>query len=283
MKLVYFGNDSDFSKTIFFHILQQVKTKDIEIVFVINTEIRRKALIKRLFFCIVKKVFNLFDKCTTSLTFRYFDDYIGEITYLNTNKDNSPYFVALIKELKADYAIVAGCGVIFEQKLINTFKYGVVNYHNSLLPEYKGLGGESMPFYHNKKELGYTFHFMNENIDEGNIILQNKMSICAHKSIYWHHEFLLSTLDKGVEKLLNKLLSLDKGYSQKKLDSYYGKKEIAALQVVDSLDSYSYVELTNLIKCFGSFLYEGKKVTKITKNKRIKRINYLPAIFYGYI
>lgn len=259
MKIVFFGNDSDFSKEIFLTLLKLQNRKKVDIVFAVNTEIIRNKFIKRLISCFIKKVFNPFDECTTSLVYKYFTDYVDNEKLLQTNKLNDKDFIAKIKNYDADYAIVAGCGIIFKKELLSSFRIGVVNYHNSLLPKYKGLGGESLPFYFNEPNFGYTFHFMTENIDDGNIIHQKEIKIDTTKSLKHHHKILLKTLSTEVIIVVDKLLNKEIGFQQKKIDSYFGKKEIKKLQEVISLDNHSYDELKNVIKCFGSFLYKGKK------------------------
>jgi methionyl-tRNA formyltransferase len=283
MRLVYFGNHSDFSSEIFKQILKNKDNYNIEIVLTIDTENNNISYFKRFLACCIKKIFNFFDVCSTDLTYYYFTDFAKKyhMKILKTNNLNENSFIKNIKKMNVDFAIVAGCGVIFSKELIESFKYGVINYHNSLLPKYKGLGGKTMPFYFNEKEFGYTFHYMNEKIDEGNILLQYKIPIQKNKTIKYHHQLLSYSFKETIPILLQKIIKKDKGYKQKIVDSYFGNKEISKLRKIDEIEKKTFEELNHLIKCFGYFEYNGMKITKISKDRKILRINYLPTwLFY---
>ena len=56
-------------------------------------------------------------------------------------------------------------------------KLGSINIHASVLPEYRGAAPIQRSIIDGKKYLGLTSFFLNENIDEGNIILTKKIPI----------------------------------------------------------------------------------------------------------
>ena len=85
---------------------------------------------------------------------------------------------------------------------IKNFEGKIINIHPSLLPKYggKGMYGDNI---HNlvlknkEKETGITFHYVNENYDEGEIIAQFKIKIDKFET--------LNSLKKKIsqEELLN--------------------------------------------------------------------------------
>lgn len=52
-------------------------------------------------------------------------------------------------------------------------KHGYINVHTSLLPRYRGRHPVVWALLNDEREIGITVHFMNEHIDEGDIVLQD--------------------------------------------------------------------------------------------------------------
>lgn len=82
----------------------------------------------------------------------------------------------LLDALKPDLLIVIG-GRKLSKKVISTAKKGTINFHGGILPNYRGLDST----YHAMKNkdydnIGATIHFMSENIDSGDIIMQKRIS-----------------------------------------------------------------------------------------------------------
>jgi len=84
------------------------------------------------------------------------------------------------------------------------------NLHPSLLPKYRGCSSLTWAMINGDKEAGFTYHFMNEKIDDGKIILQDKISIedfDTQQTLY--HRTMFEAL-----KSFNKVLRLvENGYS----------------------------------------------------------------------
>ena len=68
---------------------------------------------------------------------------------------------------------------IISKKFLRRFKNKIINIHPSLLPKYKGLN----TFFRIKKnreiKTGCTVHYVNEKLDDGNIILQRSFYITS--------------------------------------------------------------------------------------------------------
>ena len=86
-------------------------------------------------------------------------------------------FLHKIRQLNADIAVVASYNKKFPPELLKSVKGGFVNCHPSLLPEYRGANPYSHVIINDEKETGVTLHFMDENFDTGNIILQHKVPL----------------------------------------------------------------------------------------------------------
>ncbi|MFH0864300.1 MAG: methionyl-tRNA formyltransferase [Candidatus Gottesmanbacteria bacterium] len=82
-----------------------------------------------------------------------------------------------IKKLKPDIIVVAYFGQKIPTEIINFPKYGILNIHPSLLPEYPGSSPVAYAIMDGKQETGVTIIKMNEKFDAGEIVAQEKEEI----------------------------------------------------------------------------------------------------------
>jgi len=83
---------------------------------------------------------------------------------------------------KIDLIVLAGFLWLIPKYLIEAFPNRVINIHPALLPKYggKGMYGRHVHqavFDNKEKESGLTIHYVNQNYDEGNIILQARCQL----------------------------------------------------------------------------------------------------------
>jgi methionyl-tRNA formyltransferase len=57
-----------------------------------------------------------------------------------------------------------------KEPLISMPKYGCINFHPAILPDWKGVAGYNMAILYKLKEWGTSAHYVDENIDTGKII-----------------------------------------------------------------------------------------------------------------
>ena len=89
---------------------------------------------------------------------------------------NNIEFIESIKELKPELAVVATFRIL-PKEVFNIPKFGTVNIHASMLPEYRGAAPINWAIIRGETETGLTIFFINEEIDKGGIVLQKKMLI----------------------------------------------------------------------------------------------------------
>ena len=105
-------------------------------------------------------------------------------------KNNIPYIIVntklrnfenkILKELKKKQVSIiclAGYMKIISKNFIKNFGKTIINIHPSLLPKFKGLNTFSRILKEKEKKTGCTVHFVNEKLDDGNIILKKKFYI----------------------------------------------------------------------------------------------------------
>lgn len=91
--------------------------------------------------------------------------------------------LALLESYKPDLVALAGyMRIIRSKKLLSTYKNRILNIHPSLLPKYPGAHAQEDAFNAGEKISGLTIHFVDETLDGGKIIYQEKVDISACKS-----------------------------------------------------------------------------------------------------
>ena len=91
-------------------------------------------------------------------------------------------FAALLAEINPDIIVVAAYGKILPKNIIEYPKFGCVNIHASLLPEYRGAAPINAAIMDGAKVTGITIIHMDEGIDTGDMILKGGLEIGADEN-----------------------------------------------------------------------------------------------------
>jgi len=83
---------------------------------------------------------------------------------------------------KIDFIVLAGFLWLVPESIIEQYMGRIINIHPALLPAYggKGMYGEAVHkavIGNNDKESGITIHYVNKSYDNGDIILQKRLSV----------------------------------------------------------------------------------------------------------
>ena len=136
------------------------------------------------------------------------------IPIVYTTKNNLADFSDLHKSLKyynVDYIILAGFLLKIPFIMTDYYPKKIINIHPSLLPKYggKGMYGKNVhrTILKNKEtESGITIHFVNQNYDKGEIILQKKCLISFGETVdsleKKIHALEFEYFPKTIEKIL---------------------------------------------------------------------------------
>lgn len=108
----------------------------------------------------------------------------------NINNEKS---IKKIKELNPEIILVVAYGQILSKDILNIPKIGCINIHASLLPKYRGAAPINRAIINGEEETGITFMFMNEKVDAGEIIYQQKITILPDET-YGELYYRLSNL-----------------------------------------------------------------------------------------
>jgi phosphoribosylglycinamide formyltransferase-1 len=127
------------------------------------------------------------------------------------NSDNpDEKIMTLLKQHNCEYIFLSGYMKKVPLKVTNNFK--IINSHPALLPNYGGAGMYGRYVHeavikNKEKRSGVTIHEVNENYDEGKIILQKSLTLYEHETVE-SLETRIKALEKiaiveGLQKCLN--------------------------------------------------------------------------------
>ncbi|MFD1553753.1 phosphoribosylglycinamide formyltransferase [Putridiphycobacter roseus] len=155
---------------------------------------------------------------------------LGNVALIVTNNENAkvidraqnheiPFYILEAGELEEgefsdvliameiDFVVLAGFLKKIPQDILAAYPQKIVNIHPALLPNYGGKGMYGKNVHEAVKaagdtESGITIHYVNENYDEGQVIVQQKVSLAptddaleiANKVLALEHEFYPKTI-----------------------------------------------------------------------------------------
>ncbi len=126
---------------------------------------------------------------------------------------NDKDFVEHIRKLDPDIIISYSAPQVVKEPLLSMPKYGIINVHGALLPNYRGLLPSFWYLYNDEKTGGATVHFMSSNIDDGSIVIQDSVDISDCKTMF---ELMKRTKKLGGELIIKAVELISEGKAQVK-------------------------------------------------------------------
>lgn len=146
-------------------------------------------------------------------------DYIrkAEIKYTYFSKDKT--CDDIMNGFKPDFLFSIYFRDIVKPDILSLVRYSSVNLHPSLLPNYRGCFSVPWCIINGEKETGISYHYMDNNIDTGPIILQEKTNIFESETAFslYHRLVALGTrhfssmFDLVVRKNMSGIIQQNKG------------------------------------------------------------------------
>ena len=196
-----------------------------------------------------------------------------------------------LKSWKADLAVVAAYGILLPKEILETFKFGCLNLHPSLLPKYRGPSPVSSAILNNDSETGVSIMLLDQGMDSGPILSQEKHPILANETageltnrLFIEGSILMSnTIKEWVDGNISPIEQIHKHASFTKL---FSKKdgeinwELPAEIIVSKIRAFD--------PWPGSYTYSDQKLLKIISvsfendsNVDVGRINFDQNISIG--
>jgi methionyl-tRNA formyltransferase len=124
--------------------------------------------------------------------------------------------IEIIKNFNADVGVVISYGKLIPKFVFDLPKYKIFNIHFSLLPKYRGASPVQYALCNGEIETGVTSFYIEEKLDAGNIIIQEKLYIGEKDNS---------------EVLFNKLIPLGIDVMNKTLELFQNKKYYSTPQI----------------------------------------------------
>lgn len=128
----------------------------------------------------------------------------NNIPVFQPEKLRNPEFLDELKKLDADVFVVVAFRMM-PKVLFEMPKMGTFNLHASLLPDYRGAAPINYAVINGEEKSGATTFFINEKIDEGNILLQEEIPVLEDENAGSLHDRLMEMGSKLVVKTLDGL------------------------------------------------------------------------------
>ena len=114
------------------------------------------------------------------------------VPHVHIPHKNEDLQIMTLNAFRPDLIILAGYMRILSPKFVQTFERRIINVHPSLLPKYKGIDAIQQALDSGDDTTGCTVHYVNEELDSGDIILQSKVAIMPDDN--------LKSLTKAVQR-----------------------------------------------------------------------------------
>ncbi len=102
-----------------------------------------------------------------------------DLPVLQPESVNRKAFRSQLREVAPDVAVVVAFGQIFKRRLLDLPRFGCVNLHASLLPQYRGAAPIQAALAAGDSATGVTTMMMTQGLDSGPILLQEELQIGA--------------------------------------------------------------------------------------------------------
>jgi methionyl-tRNA formyltransferase len=133
------------------------------------------------------------------------------IKVLQPEKLKNPEFLAELEALQADLQVVVAFRMLPEV-VWNMPPKGTINLHASLLPQYRGAAPINWAIINGEKESGVTTFFLKHDIDTGDILFTEKVTLTGTETAGELHDRLMN---KGAGLLVKTVKGIESGrYSE---------------------------------------------------------------------
>ncbi|RQP14787.1 MAG: methionyl-tRNA formyltransferase [Chryseobacterium sp.] len=190
-------------------------------------------------------------------------------------KLRDPDFLREMESLQADVFVVVAFRMM-PKVLYSIPAFGTFNLHASLLPDYRGAAPINYAVINGEERTGVTTFFINEKIDEGNLLLQAETSIEENESAGELHDRLMAI---GADLVVQTLDALaDDGVQEKPQPVVENPKNAFKIFKEDTLIDWQkdVEQLHNFIRGMSPYpaAYTHLKVGDETKTLKIFKGSY---------
>ena len=108
----------------------------------------------------------------------------NQVPFFKQRNVNERDFIEILGELNLDLIVSFSAPSIFKSELLSLPRKGCINLHCSLLPKYSGILPSFWTLFYDERETGATVHYMDNEIDNGDILGQKSVEISESDSMF---------------------------------------------------------------------------------------------------
>ena len=114
---------------------------------------------------------------------------------------------AKLNELEDSVLIVsAGNTYLFPKEIVSKANIGIINFHQALLPKYRGRNASTWAIYMGEEKSGATWHWVNAGVDTGRIIWQGECPIGNDTKAYELSKDIMNKAHEGFLEIIEDIL-----------------------------------------------------------------------------
>lgn len=132
----------------------------------------------------------------------------NNIPVYQPEKIKSEEFTSFLETIKADVFVAVAYGQILSERILNIPKYGCINVHGSLLPEYRGAAPIQQSILDGRDKTGVTIMYMEKGLDTGDMILKKEIEITDDDTYGTLHDKMAPI---GAQALIEALEMIENG------------------------------------------------------------------------
>jgi methionyl-tRNA formyltransferase len=132
----------------------------------------------------------------------------GIAVYKLTKINASSFVVDLCETIRPDLIVSIAASQILGKRVLDIPPLGSINLHSAPLPKYQGMMPNFWTMVHGEPQATVTVHYMVENLDAGDIIVQQPVPIYPTDSL---HDLMVRSKKTGVQALLQAVADIEQG------------------------------------------------------------------------
>ena len=200
----------------------------------------------------------------------------NNIKFISFRDINSKRLSQIINNLKPDYIFSIGSSLILPKKIIDLTKFGTIGFHPTKLPLNRGRHPIIWTILLGLKKSATTFFYINEKVDEGDIIHQKEFIIKKNANADYVYNLIIKNAIVQLKYILNKIKkkqTLVPINNKIKYSNYWRSRSFSD-GIISWNMSYEYID--RLVRAL-SYPYSGavflcnSKYFPVNKIKKIKK------------
>ncbi len=163
---------------------------------------------------------------------------------------NDPAFLDELRtRWRPTLGLSLGCIQIFRPPLLECFDL-VVNYHDGLVPHYRGVRATAWSLYRRERFTGYTYHRMDARVDTGHVLLQGRLGVEAGVPAAVVSSAKTDLAARDARTVLDRMVSRDPGQPQPGGGGYFSRRDRERICRIEHPENLDAGEILHRLHCF---------------------------------